>query len=135
VKVCVKEILKEGLDIEQELDPKALGLETSQVSYPANINVKAHLEREKDIVYAKIFIRAKEIFYCSRCLEQSNSFFEKDADFVYKLTKEHFIDLREDIKDTIMLEYPIKQLCKTGCKGLCQVCGANLNRSSCGCKK
>jgi uncharacterized protein len=134
MKICVNEILKHGLDVEQELDPKALGLETAQVQYPSGIRVKAHLEREKDMVQVKVFIKAKEIILCSRCLEQFESVFEKDADFIYKLNNEHFIDLSEDIKDTTILEYPIKQLCKTDCKGLCQVCGADLNKGGCGCK-
>jgi uncharacterized protein len=32
-----------------------------------------------------------------------------------------------------MLSLPIKRLCDEQCKGLCQVCGADLNEGECGC--
>ena len=135
MKICVKEILKQGLNAERELDPSALGLETSQIHYPSGIKIKACLEKEKDIVYAKVFIKTKEKMTCSRCLEQFDSIFEKEEDFVYKTSNEHCIDLTDDIKDIIILEYPIRQLCKADCKGLCQRCGANLNQGACRCVK
>ena len=135
MKICVNEILKQGLDVERELDPSALGLEASQIPYPSGIKVKVRLEKEKDIVYAKISIKTKENMTCSRCLEQFDSIFEKEEDFVYKPSNEHFIDLIDDIKDTVILEYPIRQLCKADCKGLCQKCGANLNQGPCGCEQ
>ena len=135
MKVCVNEILKQGLDVEQELDPITLGLDTPLVHYSSGIKIKAHLEKEKEIVCARISITTKENMVCNRCLEQFDSIFEKETDFVYKTSDEHFIDLTDDIKDIIILEYPIRQLCKADCKGLCQRCGANLNQGVCGCVK
>ncbi len=135
MKICVNEILKQGLDVERELDPSALGLEASQIPYPSGIKVKVRLEKEKDIVYAKISIKTKENMACGKCLEQFDSIFEQEEDFVYKLSNEHFIDLTDDVKDAIILAYPIRQLCKADCKGLCQACGANLNQGACGCVK
>jgi uncharacterized protein len=134
MKICVNEITNQGLDVEKDLDSRALGLELLEVQYPSGVRVKAHLEREKDIVQAKVSIKAKQVISCSRCLEQFENVFEKDAAFIYKLHNQHVLDLSEDIKDTIILESPIKQLCKTDCKGLCQVCGADLNKSACACK-
>jgi uncharacterized protein len=135
MKICVNEILKQGLDVEKDLDPGAMGLETPQIGYPSKIKVSAHLEKEKDTVYARVHITATEMMTCSRCLEQFNNTLEKDADFIYQLNGEHIIDLSDNIKDTIILEYPIQQLCKADCKGLCQKCGANLNNGLCGCEK
>ena len=135
MKICVNEILKQGLDVERELDPSALGLEASQIPYPSGIKVKVRLEKEKDTVYAKISIKTKESMDCSKCLERFDSNFEQEEDFVYKLSNEHFIDLTDDVKDAIILAYPIRQLCKADCKGLCQACGANLNQGACGCVK
>ncbi|MDP2905278.1 MAG: DUF177 domain-containing protein [Candidatus Omnitrophota bacterium] len=43
------------------------------------------------------------------------------------------IDLTEDIREGIMLDYPIKPLCKPDCSGLCPVCGADLNVHKCRC--
>jgi uncharacterized protein len=134
MKICVNEITSQGLDVEKDIDSRDLGLELLEVQYPSGVRVKAHLERAKDIVQAQVFIKVRQVISCSRCLEQFECVFEKNANFVYKLDKQHVLDFSDDIRDTIILEYPIKQLCKTDCKGLCQVCGSDLNKGACACK-
>jgi uncharacterized protein len=44
------------------------------------------------------------------------------------------IDLREEIAQQLVMALPFNPLCKETCKGLCNRCGANLNRSTCPCK-
>lgn len=44
------------------------------------------------------------------------------------------IDLDEIIYTNLFLNLPSKQLCSDDCKGLCPICGANLNKTDCGCK-
>jgi uncharacterized protein len=44
------------------------------------------------------------------------------------------IDLREEIAQQLVMALPFNPLCKETCKGLCNRCGANLNRSTCQCK-
>ena len=41
------------------------------------------------------------------------------------------IDLAPVLREYILLEIPISPLCRTDCKGLCPVCGNNLNESTC----
>jgi uncharacterized protein len=41
------------------------------------------------------------------------------------------IDLAPLTRDYLLLEKPIKALCKSGCKGLCAVCGEDLNVRTC----
>lgn len=42
-----------------------------------------------------------------------------------------FIDITDDIRQNIVLVLPLKPLCKAECKGLCSICGANLNLKEC----
>jgi len=42
------------------------------------------------------------------------------------------IDLQPLIREYALLEIPIKPICKPTCKGLCSVCGEDLNQSDCG---
>ena len=35
------------------------------------------------------------------------------------------------LRDTILLSIPLKPLCREECKGLCPVCGKNLNEGEC----
>ena len=42
------------------------------------------------------------------------------------------IDLEPLLREYALLEFPISPVCKPDCKGLCQVCGENLNKIDCG---
>ena len=42
------------------------------------------------------------------------------------------IDLETLVRECAILEIPISPICKTNCKGLCVVCGENLNVVDCG---
>lgn len=42
------------------------------------------------------------------------------------------IDLSPLLREYALLEIPIQPLCRPDCKGLCPVCGENLNRVDCG---
>jgi uncharacterized protein len=42
------------------------------------------------------------------------------------------IDLQPLLREYALLEFPISPVCEPDCKGLCLVCGENLNRTDCG---
>jgi uncharacterized protein len=42
------------------------------------------------------------------------------------------IDLEPLLREYALLEIPISPICKPDCKGLCPVCGENLNKTDCG---
>ena len=42
------------------------------------------------------------------------------------------IDLEPLLREYALLEFPISPVCKPDCKGLCPVCGENLNLTDCG---
>ena len=54
---------------------------------------------------------------------------DDELDFMegYQLNVETFV------YNEILLNWPMKILCKDDCKGICKVCGQNLNLSECGC--
>lgn len=43
------------------------------------------------------------------------------------------LDLRESVRELLMLELPITPHCREDCPGLCPKCGADLNVGPCGC--
>jgi uncharacterized protein len=45
------------------------------------------------------------------------------------------IDLGELMREQFYLSLPMKPLCGDHCRGLCPVCGTNLNRDTCDCKR
>jgi uncharacterized protein len=44
------------------------------------------------------------------------------------------IDLGHLMREQFYLSLPMKPLCRDDCRGLCPVCGTNLNRAKCECK-
>ncbi|PWT86313.1 MAG: hypothetical protein C5B57_01335 [Blastocatellia bacterium] len=54
----------------------------------------------------------------------STAFYENDT-----------IDLGQLLREQFYLALPMKPLCGEGCLGLCPVCGTNLNRRPCECKR
>jgi uncharacterized protein len=46
---------------------------------------------------------------------------------------DNIFDLSEYIRQTVLVEVPIKPLCSDVCKGLCPHCGRNLNEGPCEC--
>ena len=44
------------------------------------------------------------------------------------------LDLEDFCYPDIVMSLPTKLLCKDSCKGLCSVCGKNLNEGDCGCQ-
>jgi uncharacterized protein len=41
------------------------------------------------------------------------------------------IDLEPIVREYMVIEIPISPLCRTDCKGLCSICGENLNENGC----
>lgn len=48
-----------------------------------------------------------------------------------KIPEDGNIDFGPILREYLLLEMPIKPLCKPDCKGLCTVCGENLNLTTC----
>ncbi len=80
-------------------------------------------------------MEAERRFTCSLCLEEFNNVFEKDITLHYDIKGQDSITIDSDIRDELLLEHPIRVLCKPDCRGLCAACGANLNLSACKCKQ
>ncbi len=45
------------------------------------------------------------------------------------------IDLAEGLRESILVSLPMKYKCLADCQGLCDQCGANLNKEKCRCEK
>ena len=59
----------------------------------------------------------------------------EDDDLTDAFYENDEIDLDQLIHEQLLLSVPMKPLCSTACQGLCPICGTNLNRGSCDCKR
>ena len=81
---------------------------------------------------------------CGRCLKTFDGPLHWDMTELYAFNEKSLsdsglivpedaqIDLAPLIRDYALLEIPIRPLCKPDCKGLCPVCGQDLNVRDCG---
>lgn len=63
-----------------------------------------------------------------------NHLYGEDND-EYIIVEDAVLNLDELVYEDIILSLPMRYLCKDDCKGLCPMCGADLNKVDCGCKK
>ena len=86
---------------------------------------------------------------CARCLTPVETSFsiEFDREIELNLSEEEREDKEEDsgfiegdnlnveelVKNELLIQWPIRVLCKDDCKGICSRCGANLNIQTCDC--
>ena len=88
---------------------------------------------------------------CDRCLAEQRveipvssevevDFNVSEEDRVNDLNETSYIDgydldVNRMVYEEILLGFPMKVLCQDDCKGICKVCGANLNQGECGCNR
>jgi uncharacterized protein len=56
-----------------------------------------------------------------------------EDDLMTAYYREGMLDLIELLREQFVLALPMKPLCTPECRGLCQQCGANLNKTQCNC--
>ena len=56
-----------------------------------------------------------------------------EDDLTTAFYREGSLDVIDLVREQFQLALPMKPLCAAACRGLCAVCGANLNRTDCGC--
>jgi len=56
-----------------------------------------------------------------------------EDDLTTAFYREGSLDVIDLLREQFVLALPMKPLCAEACRGLCPECGANLNRTDCGC--
>ena len=87
---------------------------------------------------------------CGRCLEEVPTQICFDIDKKLDINESVLVDDEMEENDyligfeldvdklvyaEILVNWPMKVLCKEDCEGICKVCGANLNKGDCGCQR
>jgi uncharacterized protein len=98
-----------------------------------------------DVVHMDYSVKFTLNIVCDRCLKE----FSRDYDFEFKhivvtsvnrenddfiIAENHRVDVNEIALSDLLLELPTKLLCSDDCRGLCSICGCDLNESECNCQ-
>ena len=151
MKIEFREVKAGGSEFSFSVPPADLELEADTFKFPEPIDVKVSAVKSGDEIIFQATVSTLIEAECARCLE----LFEKrissklqfvvqfldiggpedtgDDDFVVLPRSAEDYDISDRVREALILELPYKPLCKTSCKGLCPMCGQNLNEADCGC--
>jgi DUF177 domain-containing protein len=161
MKVRWEDIPPEGRKISvDQLSPFGLqgpqGKEEQEVRLATAPEGHLFLQRTSQGIEVMGSIRATVALPCARCLKECivpivsefKEYFilqryapdEQDKELVHddldiSFLPEEGIELRDIVEEQIWLDIPMKPLCHDSCKGLCTICGADLNSGECGCDR
>lgn len=144
--------LQEGVNnFNFEIDPQALGDEEDDEAlsiFDSKIAADVEIQKFSDKYFIKVGLSTQSQLVCDRCLDEYNQNFQGSFQLIYAKharsqsmdddyrsldEKVVEIDLRQDIRENVLLMIPMKRLCAEACSGLCSGCGANLNYETCHC--
>jgi uncharacterized protein len=147
MKIIIADIPKEGLEFDFKDE-----IVSDTILSPVNAHLK--IEKLGPEVLVKGGLATEVHLQCSRCLKDFQQNLSVPVEVVYhpaeelkreenyEITNEELdmdfysgeeLDLFNILKEQIDLNLPMKPLCNDSCKGLCPLCGMDLNNSSCRC--
>jgi len=131
MKIYVNRIPRDGLHEDTTYDPKALDMDRFDVHLEAPIHLSSFITLADHALIIQASMRCALQLNCARCLQT----FERELDtttmLTYEVTPTDIVDITDDVRQEIILAYPMVPLCQPACKGLCAVCGHNLNTGPC----
>jgi uncharacterized protein len=133
MRVQIRRIGPEGLELTESLPADIIGLNNDTVlKFLSPFAVRAVATKPEDEVIISFVVQSRYESSCGRCLAKVEHDWVAEFTLTYS-TKEfkEFVELDEDIRQELILNLPVRVLCRADCKGLCIDCGVNLNKETC----
>lgn len=147
-KLLRKEVDKLDINVSQKID--SINYNSIEYKLDSLANINGKVSKTNKGLYIDANISFDIIDNCSRCLdlvkvpvdynikgflvkeEFDEDYFDDEDVFFYDGQE---LDFESLIEQTIDFQISQKPLCSKDCEGLCQGCGANLNKEICSCDK
>ena len=106
------------------------------------ISIKGRVYNRAGVVYLEYTASFTLDHTCDRCLKDFQREYQFSFDHIvvpslsgdsddYIVADGECIEMNDIAVTDILLQLPVKILCKEDCKGLCMVCGCDLNQCTC----
>ena len=141
-------------DYELTLDDYDKDLYSSlfDADFPSPMKVSGEITNTAGYMIMRLSLTVDYNSYCARCLKKVSGSFTLDLEKTvaskdviadlpeekvddYVVIEDGFLDIDEQLKEQLELEFPSRFLCSDDCRGLCQRCGKRLNEGDCACNK
>jgi len=135
MKIEVNKITESGLLLEEDIPAETWDMDSDNVKFVNGLNISCKFFKNNKEIFVNVYLKIRRLIICSRCLEEVGQIVEKDFTLNYNIKNlGEYLNIDNDIREEILLNFPMKTLCSSDCKGLCPVCGENLNYIVCNCK-
>ncbi len=135
MKVAVDEITEQDLVIEEDIDLPAWDMNSVDVRFRRPGHCRGVFNRIGKNIRACLHCEIERTIICSRCLEEIDQKATHDFEVYYQPPfPKDVLEVDADIRENILLQFPMKVLCSPDCRGICPGCGKNLNREKCSCR-
>lgn len=155
MKIDITSLLNQSRDHISERgtwDPTEIDLDSSQFSLESPVSVEFNLTHNDGTVEADGTFRGELTSICGRCLVPFNDPISGDVEALFLPSEEALIEAKEEADDAlyvgqiedqavdlgsivrqdVLVQCPMRPLCRDDCEGLCPECGTNLNEDDCG---
>jgi uncharacterized protein len=150
MKIQIPDIPEEGLEIDLSED-----LAVEGISLVSPVKGRLSVSKTETEVVVSGELTAEAEYECSRCLKGFRQKLELPVGVVYHPAAEvgperhelhddemdmgfyqgEELDLQDLLREQVMLNVQMKPLCSETCKGICPICGIDLNTGSCNCTR
>ncbi len=124
-------------------------LELSGGMFPEVIEISSLADLEGELLTVQHHLQTTAQLTCDRCLNLYDQSIDLRERFLFAIdprgeydddvTVVHSVDqtvaLNPSLREMLTLVIPMQRLCQENCRGLCPVCGINLNQDSCDCSQ
>jgi len=154
VRITVEELELHPIVVSKTYPAGSLDYHGADFHQSAPLKVDALAELRGSEIHIRGHVATSLEASCDRCLGSVAIPVERDFDLFYRpvstIARAEEVELPEDeldvgffsgdgieladvVTEQVILSVPMKVICQTECRGLCPVCGANLNVQKCGC--
>jgi len=85
-------------------------------------------------VVVPLDVELEEIFAPTIDVVSGRTLAMEEQDRALWIDEHHVLDMTEVLRQGVLVALPMHVFCQEDCKGLCSVCGQNLNEGDCGCE-
>ena len=133
MKIYIDQIPESGLELSESCEPSNLDLNRADIKFSEPINLSAQVTKGTNVISVNLKINGMMYLNCGRCLEEFVHPLSRKVNLNITIENKSEIDITDNLREEVVLSYPLKPLCRPDCLGLCPGCGQNLNQGKCNC--
>ncbi|MCQ2413339.1 MAG: DUF177 domain-containing protein [Clostridia bacterium] len=143
-------LLNIDYELPLDIDPDDTSGFLYGTSFPSPMKVKGDITNTAGYMRMVIHATVDYVAQCGRCLAPVTGSFSLDLEKTvaprnllgeltedklddFAIIEDGFLDMDEQLREQLEMEFPVRFLCREDCKGLCPKCGQNLNEGTCSC--